>query len=309
VFWGVGDRAAKTLTLHNYRLVCPNAIPMRNGKVCTACFEKAFPWPSLIHRCYRNSLFADAPIALSVWLHKVVGTWRDQVDAFICLSEFQRDALIAVGFPAERVYVKPNFFSGDPQPVPWTDREPYAVFAGRLSPEKGVMRLVEAWQQWGSEAPELRIAGDGPLKEELMRSARSAKIRFLGQLDPAQTHSVIARARLLLMPSEWFEGFPMTIAEAFAHGTTVATSGIGPLPGIVQDGVNGLVFNPGDPESLLAVVKKAWETPGLLERLGQGARKSFVEKYTEEANYNMLMEIYAKAIENRKKRLAEMKVK
>lgn len=297
IFHAIGNRAARVLTLHNYRLFCPAAIPMRDGKVCTDCLDKRSPLPSMIHGCYRGSRIATAPLALSVGLHRVLGTWTKQVDAFICLSEFQRELMIAAGLPREKVHVKPNFYPGNPAVLPWSERKPYVVFVGRLTAEKGVINLLRAWQAWGAEAPELRLVGAGELRPELERMAEGLPVRFLGQISAEQAQAEIANARLQILPSEWFETFGLVVVEAFAHGTPAAVSNIGPLPSIVEHGKSGIVFQPANPQSLLQEVRSTWETPGLLERLGKGARAEFESKYTEEANYATLMEIYRKAIE------------
>lgn len=297
IFHAIGKRAARVLTLHNYRLFCPAAIPMRDGQVCTECLDKRSPMPSMIHGCYRGSRTATLPLAFSVGLHRALGTWTTQVDAFICLSEFQRELMIEAGLPREKVHVKPNFYPGNPDVVAWPERKPYVVFAGRLTAEKGVISLLRAWQSWGAAAPELRLVGDGELRPELERMATGLPVRFLGQLSAEEAQAQIAGARLLMLSSECFEGFPMVVREAFAFGTPAAVSDLGPLPSIVLHGKSGIVFQPANPQSLLQEVRTAWETPGLLERLGQGARAEFEGKYTEEANYATLMEIYRKAIE------------
>ena len=300
IFHAIGHRAARVLTLHNYRLFCPAAIPMRAGRVCIDCLDRRSVLPALQHGCYRGSRLATLPLVANVALHRFLGTWTKQVDAFIALTGFQRERMIEAGLHAELVHVKPNFYPGNPAIVPWADRRPSVVFAGRLTAEKGVVALVRAWLMWGASAPELRIVGDGDLRGELERLAATApevSIRFLGQLGGDAAQSEIARARLLVLPSEWFEGFPMVVREAFALGTPVAVSNIGPLPSIVRHGENGVVFAPGDPQSLLATVRTAWEKTGELERLAAGARKSFEALYTEEANYRVLMAIYAQAME------------
>ena len=302
IFQAIGKRAARVLTLHNYRLFCPAAIPMRSARVCTECLDTKSSLPSLIHGCYRDSRIATLPLAMSVGVHRKLGTWTNQVDAFICLSDFQRDLMIKAGLPAHKVHVKPNFYRGNPTVVTWPERKPYVVFAGRLSKEKGVISLISAWKKWGAQAPELRLVGDGELRTELESLAKGLPIKFLGQLSSDKAEAEIANASLQILPSEWFEGFPMVVREAFAFGTPSAVSNIGPLPSIVEHGVSGLVFQPNNPDSLLHVVKTAWETPGLLETLGFGARKEFEEKYNEDANYAILMDIYQKAIEVSKSR-------
>lgn len=297
IFRAIGNRATRVLTLHNYRLFCPAAIPMRDGNVCTECLDKRSPLPAMIHGCYRSSRAATLPLAISVGLHRALGTWTNKVDAFICLSDFQRELMIDAGLPREKVHVKPNFYPGNPKVVAWTERKPYVVFAGRLTPEKGVINLVRAWQRWGAAAPELRLVGDGGLRGQLERMAEGLPIRFLGQLPAERAQAEIANARLQILPSECFETFGLVVVEAFAHGTPSAVSNLGPLPSIVEHGKSGVVFMPGAPESLLEEVRKAWDTPGLLEQLGRGARAEFESKYTEDANYATLMDIYRQAIE------------
>ncbi|MFU2486563.1 glycosyltransferase family 4 protein [Thauera sp. WH-1] len=297
IFHSIGKRAAKVLTLHNYRLFCPAAIPMRNGRVCTECLDRHSALPSLVHGCYRGSRIATTPLAISVELHRMIGTWTKQVDAFICLTEFQRQVMVSAGLPAEKVHVKPNFYPGNPAVVPWVKRLPYVVFVGRLTAEKGVVNLLRAWQAWGTGAPELRLVGSGELHPELERMAEGLPVRFLGQLSAEYAQAEIANARLQILPSECFEGFPMVVREAFAFGTPAGVSNIGPLPSIVEHGKSGIVFQPANPQSLLQEVRTAWEAQGLLEHLGQGARAEFEGKYTEETNYATLMEIYQRAIE------------
>jgi glycosyltransferase involved in cell wall biosynthesis len=299
IFHSVGDSAASVLTLHNYRLFCPGALMLRNGCVCTECLDSGSVIPALRHGCYRGSRIATLPLALSISLHRRIGTWTRCVDAFIALTNFQQDRLAAAGLPRDGVFVNPNFFPGNPDPPPWEERSGHVVFVGRLTPEKGAATLVEAWLLWGERAPELRIVGDGPLREELEERARSgmnATIRFLGQVSGHEAQREIASARLLVLPSTCFEGFPMVIREAFAFGTPVAVSNIGPLPQIVEHGTNGVVFSIHDPRALMETVRSAWETPGLLARLSHGARAAFESSYTEDAHYGKLMAIYEAAL-------------
>lgn len=296
IFYAVGKQAARVLTLHNYRVFCAAAIPMRrDGTICTKCLDQQSSWPSIVHNCYRNSAIANMPLAASVALHRFLGTWSRQVDAFIALTDFQRDLMVSAGLPADRVFVKPNFFPGNPAPIEWGKRNSVAVFAGRLSQEKGVATLVKAWRKWGSGAPELRIIGDGPLRTELERLATGARIKFLGRVPSSEAQSEIAQAKLLVLPSDWFECFPMVIREAFAFGTPAAVSNVGPLPSIVQHQENGLVFSAGSPDSLLHEVSAAWQTTGKLQAMGTKARLTYESRYTEDINYQQLMAIYDQA--------------
>ncbi|MAC34778.1 MAG: hypothetical protein CME38_14420 [Haliea sp.] len=296
IFPAIGRRATTVLTLHNYRLLCPAAIPMRDGKVCTDCIQRHSVLPALQHGCYRGSRLATLPLAMNVALHRRIGTWQHQVDAFIALSEFQKQLMTQGGLPAHKLHVKPNFYAGDPLVVPFQQRLDYVVFVGRLGQEKGVHTLIEAWRRWGENAPELRLVGNGPLREQLQKQAQGLRVRFMGQIPANEAQAQIANARLLVLPSECFEGFPMVVREAFAFGTPVAVSRLGPLPGIVQHGENGVVFEPADAASLLQVLRETMADAGLLARLAAGARHAFETLYNEQANYQLLMQIYQRAI-------------
>lgn len=302
IFRSIGHSAASVLTLHNYRLFCPAAIPMRAGRVCTECLDRKSSWSALKHGCYRGSRLATAPLALSVSLHRKIKTWDRHVNAFIVLTEFQKKVMTEAGLPADRVYVKPNFYPGNPEAHVWTNRGNYVVFAGRLTKEKGIDDLIRAWIMWGESAPELRILGDGPLRKSLQQLASEsteAHITFLGQLSSADAERQIADSRLLVLPSICFETFGMVILEAFSYGTPAAVSDAGPLPTIVRDGVSGIIFEAANAASLFQKVHSAWNSPGLLERLGEGARSEFAAFYTAEANYERLMEIYSAALTRR----------
>lgn len=301
VFHAVGLQAATVLTLHNYRLLCPAGIPMRDGKVCTECITRQSVQPALRHGCYRGSRVATVPLALNVSLHRRLGTWKRKVDAFVALSDFQRRLMVEGGLPAEKMHVKPNFYAGQPTVVPFEARSGQVVFVGRLGPEKGVHTLIEAWRQWGKGAPELKVVGDGPLRVELQQKAQGLPIEFVGQVVADEAQQAIAHARLVVLPSECFEGFPMVVREAFAFGTPVAVSRLGPLPDIVRHGESGVVFEPANAASLVQTVRDTWQAPDLLSRLAVGARGEFETKYNEQANYGILMDIYQQAVDRNRK--------
>jgi glycosyltransferase involved in cell wall biosynthesis len=191
----------RILTLHNYRLFCPAAIPMRAQKVCTECLDQRSVIPALKHGCYRNSQLATLPLAFNVALHRALRTWTNEVDAFIALTEFQRLRMVDAGLPASRVHVKPNFYPGKPGVVSWTNRKPYFIFAGRLTPEKGLVNLLRTWQLWGRDAPELRVVGDGALRSELERMAVDLPVSFFGQQTAEFAQQQIAEASMLVLPS------------------------------------------------------------------------------------------------------------
>ena len=300
IFSAIGDRAARVMTLHNYRVFCPAAIPTRGGGVCTECLDAKSVIPSLLHGCYRGSHFATLPVATSVWLHRKLGTWDRHVDAFIALTEFQRATMIAAGLRSDITYVKPPSFPGDPPNMPWEARSDEVVYVGRLSEEKGVAHLIAAWRIWsqqGVNVPMLSVVGDGPLREALQSDSSGLPVRFFGKLTSQDAQDRISRAKLLILPSICFEGFPMVIREAYALGTPVAGSDVGPIPSIIRSGENGFTFSAGDPAAMMNAIRAAWTSNGFLQRLSIGARASFESQYTDEINYETLMKIYDSAMQ------------
>jgi glycosyltransferase involved in cell wall biosynthesis len=288
--------AARVLTLHNYRLQCAAAIPMRDGQPCTECIDLQSVCPALAHGCYRDSRVATAPLALSIALHNARGTWQRDIERFIALSDFQKELMARGGLPIDRIEVKPNFYPGRPKRIPFTDRPERIVFVGRISPEKGVKDLVDAWRLWGPNAPELRIVGDGPLSKMLQRDAADLpQVKFIGQVSNATAEAEIASSRLLVAPSRWFEGFPMVLREAFAYGVATAVSEIGPLPTIVSN-ARGAVFPAGAPEELSRCLQALWQDQRKVEGMAIASAKAFETRYAESKNYDELMAIYSRAI-------------
>lgn len=296
-----GNGAATVITLHNYRLLCPAAIPMRSGVVCQECIETRSVWPALRHRCYRSSLFATAPLAANVALHRAIGTWQRKVDAFIALSSFQRDLVSQGGIPTERIHVRPNFVEGSAQPTRITDRSNQVLFVGRLSQEKGVHTLIEAWEKLGGAAPELLIIGDGPCKWDLVKQASGLPIRFLGQASKEFVSKAMESCKLLVLPSEWYETFGLVVAEAMARGTPAIVSDLGALPEIVDDGVNGLIFPAGDSLSLSKKVTAALDNVNLLQTMSANARATYDTKYSIEAGYLSLLKVYEQALASKQR--------
>jgi glycosyltransferase involved in cell wall biosynthesis len=282
-------------TLHNYRLVCANGLLLRDGKPCEDCLTGGV-FNALRHRCYRNSLPATSAL---VWMQvrsRRNGTYENQVNRYIVSAQFPLPRLIQGGLPGRRLMVKPNFL---PDPPAYNgEREDYAVFVGRLTQEKGVHTLVNAWKRMPGTA--LKIVGDGALRPELERISREHQlnIEFLGLQTRAQVLSIVGRAALQIIPSECYEGFPMAMLEAYASGTPVLASRLGSLDELVEEGITGNKFEAGSAEDLARMAQEMMKHPERLTQMGQHARDIFQEKYSAERNYDMLMAIYREAIED-----------
>src|SRR5438309_3125924 len=151
-------------SLHNARLICPAATFYREGRVCEDCLGRFMSWPGIVHACYHNSHLQTAVVAGMLAGHRILGTWQEQVDAYIVFTEFYRQKFISAGLPREKIFVKPHFLRTDPGMK--QNVGDYALFLGRLTTEKGVRTLLEAFALLQNAIP-LRIVGDGPLRAEL----------------------------------------------------------------------------------------------------------------------------------------------
>lgn len=282
---------ASVWTLHNFRVACANGLLFRDGKICEDCVGN-LPLPAIRHRCYHNSYIGTVAVAAMIGYHSLSGTWRRKVDRFIALNDFARDLFVRSGLPAERVVIKPNFSSPIREPTDHITKRVGALFVGRLSQEKGVRTLVEAWTKL--DVP-LTILGDGPERAALEKIAPS-HVSFSGFADRETVAAAMTTTQALIVPSVWYENFPMTLVEAMSAGTPVIASRLGSLPGIVKDGVTGLHFSAGDASDLAKVASAAFARPDELARLGESARTYWQAHMSPESNLRQLETIYEAAI-------------
>ena len=283
-------------TLHNYRTICPGAYLMRDGKPCEDCIQGS-PYQAALHGCYRDSKVGSLVVGKMVDYHRRQGTWKTKVDRFIGLTQFSKGKFVEAGFPAEKISVKPNFVEVSGSGTTPDSERKGALFVGRLSPEKGVETLIRAWES--VETP-LRIVGEGPMLDWAKKNA-SASVTVLGKKDQQGVAEEMARAAFLVLPSEWYEGFPMTIVEAFSRGLPVIASNLGSMTEIVENNVTGLHFEPGNQENLIQKVKWATEHPEKMRDMGRNANRTYEQNYTPKINYGQLMDIYEEACEEKRR--------
>ena len=287
-------------TLHNYRLLCPGATLFRNGKVCEECLGSRFALAGVFHRCYHNSAPASGAIAAMLATHRFLGSWESKVSCYIALSEFARKKFIQGGLPSESIRVKPNFVYPDPRPK--NSDGSYALFAGRLSEEKGLDVLLDAWGRLSTPVP-LLIAGDGPMRDEvasMVERVGKGTVKLLGHLVRNDIIALMKMSRFLVFPSVCYEGFPVSFAEAFACALPVIASRLGTMAEIISDGRMGLHFNPRDPEDLASKVEWGWNHPQEMESIGRAGRFEYEAKYTPERNYEILLSIYESVIQSQR---------
>lgn len=279
-------------TLHNFRLICPNAQLLRGGRICEDCVGRKVAWPGVLHACYRRSHLGSAAVAAMLATHRTLRTWENSVDRFIALTNFSREKLIQGGLPAGKIAVKPNFVWDTVSPG--CARGRFALFVGRLSPEKGVDLLLTAWKRAAVDFP-LKLIGDGPLAKTVTAAAQACGAEYLGHLPPDHLRALMGQASFLIVPSICYENLPFVVVEAFAAGVPVIVAGHGGIALVVEHGRTGLHFRAGDVEHLATTVRWAVNHAAELERMRAIARQEYLSKYTPQRNYEKLMEIYAQA--------------
>lgn len=294
IYWAAEHEHVPVVqTIHNYRLLCAAATLWRDGRPCEDCLRLRSIAPAIRHRCYRGSLAATAVLTGMVETHSALGTWQHRVTRYIALTQFMRRKLAEGGIPDSRIAVKPNFSVAAGATA--TPSKGYFLFVGRLAPEKGLDLLLRAWTAL-PRVP-LRIAGEGPELDTLRRSVEPfPQVSLLGQVPRASLPDLLAGAVCLIVPSTWYEGFPMVIVEAFAAGIPVLAANHGSLAEIVSDHLTGRLFQPGDPADLAA--KAAWflDHPVEAGAMRQAARREYDARYTPETNYARLISIYAECL-------------
>jgi glycosyltransferase involved in cell wall biosynthesis len=275
----------------NYRAACAGGVLLRDGKVCELCVGKVLPIAAVKHRCYRGSFSGSAVVATNIALHRMLKTWHRTVDMVMCPSVIASQKLIQAGLPEHKIRVKANALNSDPGLG--DGPRGYMVFVGRLSPEKGLHTMVEAWQQDAS-LPPLKVIGQGPLAEFIAEaSKRDPRIEHLGHMPLDELLNVVGRANALIMPSVWYETFGRTTIEAYAKGTPVIGTKIGGTAELIEEGKTGWLFSPGDATELASKVRLSMEaSTELLASMRRSTRQKFLSGYTKEQNYERLMQLY-----------------
>ncbi|MFB5760251.1 glycosyltransferase [Paenibacillus medicaginis] len=283
-------------TLHNYRLICPAATFMRNNQVCEECLHGSL-MNSVKNGCYRNSKVQTLPVASMIKINRIMGTWSRQVNRYIVLTEFAKKKFIQSGLPAERIVVKPNFIKRPRKSASLPPVHNYIVFVGRISAEKGVQNLLEAWRLVRNKSEtKLLVIGDGPERERLSAMYGDESVQFLGNQDAETVLQYMEHARYLAVPSIWYEGFPMTIVESYSVGTPVLCSRIGALEEVVKDAVTGFHFSHDNIEHISETIEHALDNIHYQE-MRNNVRRAYEALYTEDVSFNQILNIYKEVIE------------
>ena len=285
-------------TLHNYRLVCPVATAFRDGQACTDCVGRFVPWPAVAHACVHGSRSQSAVAATTIAAHRALGTYRRRISRYVALTSFQRQLMIDGGLPAERIGEIPNFL----EPDPGIGEGPRSgiLYVGRLAEEKGVRVLLEAAAARpgsGQPAAAIRVAGDGPLRHLAEQAAAAGQIDYLGPIGPSSVFDELRRSTAMVAPSIWFEGFPLTVLEAFATGTPVIASRIGSLGEIIEDGITGTLTESHDAHRLAEKMDWAASHAEEMDQMGRRARRHYETRFRGPTHLAALLDTYLAARE------------
>lgn len=271
-------------TIHNFRLLCPGATFYRDRHICEDCVSKGLGC-AVKHGCYRGSKAQTLICVIATQIHRWTGIYG-KIN-YICLTDFNKEKLLQLKqIREEQVYIKPNFVEGTEK----NGLRSGFIFAGRLDELKGVRTLVEAWKLMGDTAPHLTICGTGPLEDWCREQTEGLNVDMRGFVENAEVKRLIAQSQALILPTLWYEGFPMSIVEAYAMGTPVICSDLGNAGAVVEEGVTGWKFKIGSAEGLAEKVK-GWSD------ISEDVKAVYEEKYTADVNYRKLMEIYERVIE------------
>lgn len=276
-------------TIHNFRLLCPAATFTRNNQICEKCLKKSLIY-SVKNKCYRNSFAQSLVSATNLALHRLVGTYK-KVDGYIALTEFNKNKLKRL-IDSKKIFIKPNFVNFDNNFVIDVKDRNYFLYLGRIDKLKGIDLILKAWKNIKEE--QLYVVGKGPFQKEAEKyilENNIKNVKLLGFKNKSEVKKIISNSKALIMASQWYEGFPMTVVESFSLGVPVISGDIGNMSEIIQHEINGLLYKYDNYEELIKQIQRI-KNNDLLNKLSIGARKTFCNKYNKEKNYIILMKIY-----------------
>jgi glycosyltransferase involved in cell wall biosynthesis len=307
IYYACRDRGVPVVqTIHNYRLGCPAGTYFRAGQICELCQQRSL-WQSIRFGCYRNARLQTAVVAGMLQVHRWLGTWHHVVTSYIAISPFLKGKLLALGIPAEKIFLKPNYVSANPiNPVLTTNQlhtsehqqfGSYYLFVGRLVEEKGIRTLLEGYQLSRSGFP-LTIAGTGELENIVVEAVgQNPMIRYVGLQTRAQVLELMQGAIALIFPSIWYEGLPVSILEAYSCSLPAIGSNLGAMGHAILPELTGQLFAPADAADLARKITELEANPQKWLSLKQNLKQYVDPAYFADANYHQLMQIYQRTIQ------------
>lgn len=290
-------------TIHNLRLICPGGLMFTNGSVCEECLHHGLN-NAVTHRCVRGGRVPSFIYADAIQRAWSKGWFTDAIDRYLVLNSFFGDKLAAGGIARSKQRLLPNFVE-----VPHSSpaaKKPYVLFLGRLSPEKGIGTLLDAWSTLDDVT--LKIAGAGelePLVREQAAGKLKSKVEFLGYVEAEEKARLLREAMATVTPSSWYENCPISVLESLAAGTPALVTSMGGLPDLVRHGEDGLIFPPENPTALNKAVTQLRDNSSLVATLSTNALASARERFSPNVHYRGLMNIYGELLENKSSTLTK----
>lgn len=285
------------MTLHDFKLVCPNYTFLREGNPCEGCEGKHF-YKAVLHRCVKNSYWKSLICSLEMYLHRFLKLYQKYVDQFIVLSEFSKEKMVLYGLPEGKITYLPNY-TELPSNGSDVNLNRYILFLGRLSQKNGILTLIQAMEKL--KGVPLIVAGEGellPVLKEYVKEKKMDNVSFTGFLNGAKLEATIENSLFLVFPAICYHNCPMSILESFAHAKPVIGSNLGSVSELIEDGINGLLFESKNVQELAEKIRYLYHHPLLAQKMGISARKKIEEKYSEERYYKKLIGIYNSLTKN-----------
>lgn len=296
LYWAAQQmRIPVVQTIHNYRLFCANGLFYRHGRPCEDCLLSS-TLHAVRHRCYQQSLWASAAMSCMYQLHRMLHTWTRTIDAYIALSEFGKRKLVEGGIAPQRIHVIPNFVDIPPE-RPIVSTPTSLLFMGRLSAEKGILRLLDEFEWFSARAPgvQLEICGDGPLRpqvEAYLSSHRQCQIRYHGYVFGNEKRKLLERSMGLVFPSLWYEGCPYVALESLAAGIPVIGPRLGAIPELFEEGQSGFLYDPNETHGLGKALLDLWERRADWPQMSMASRQWAIQYYNESSHMDRLLRVY-----------------
>lgn len=267
------------MTVHNFRLVCPTGLFMRDGRPCELCLRRGNEWGCIRYNC-EHSRLKSLGYALRNAVARCTGAYRKNVSAYACITDFQRRKLSEAGFPPDRLCVIPNFMDSVHDVVPVGH---YVAYCGRLSREKGIDMIIEVARRH----PEIPFKLAGEVRDKELLKDIPANCRLAGYLTGADLEEFYKGAAFFVMASRWYEGFPMSILEAAQYGKPTIGPDHGGFTEIIGKGDEaiGRLFTPGDVNGLESQLVELWNDRKSVAALGRRAHDKLLREYSSEVVY------------------------
>lgn len=280
-------------TIHNFRLLCPAATFYRDGHICEECINKGLN-SAIKYSCYRNNRIHTLGCVLTLKIHRFIGIYK-KIN-YICLTDFNKKKLMMLDkfIDKNRIYVKPNFVERKGNDSINKKRKNQFVFVGRLDPLKGIDILLKAWKKVNYGVGNLVICGTGPMSEwcdEFIKANKLENVELLGFIENNLVRKIISESKALILPTQWYEGFPMTIVEAYSEGTPVIGSDIGNTGSLILNELTGMKFKSNSIEELTSIIDSFDKVKDKFNVFD-----FYTKNYNYHENYNILRKIYTECL-------------